>query len=446
MEEKFLQKLPSKNSSSSDTYFLFAKDESYNAVITTLKNIQSRSELQRKLGYILGTFYSCQTSFIFISLTIGVLILGIPLLLIYNNLINNIAIPFLIIAIISIIFSLILIVMRILDGKAKNNFLKKFQRINILKNIGIIFTLIILIISIGFAINFYSIIIQYKGEEKIIIDISGSSISKKLATDFLFKYIINMAFFCPKDVNSDNENYDIKFYINDDEEINNLRNKLIYALIPLLLICFNKIIKCIIIEVKFTIAQLFFFFGSFFCCLISAIINNKKLEDIINLNINVISNLEFFSIIIIYIGYISWILHSSFKLIRNPKDKNFSIRKYSLFNLILIILIDFITLVGASFIVLSLVYFYLSIIKGEENLKNLKLSFIILKFGFLLIIIGNSYYYGHYVLSMIFRPISIEYAPYELKNHNYIKTKRNLINILVTKKKRINLEEVLHIE
>jgi hypothetical protein len=301
-----------------------------------------------------------------------------------------------------------------------------------------------LIISIGLAINFYSRIINYKDDEKIVIDISGSTMSKELTSDFLFKYIINMAFFSPKDVNSDNENYNIKFYVNDDNDINILRKKLMSILIPLLIICFNKIIKCFIIEVKFTIAQLFFFFGSFSCCLLSIIINNYKLEDLINLNIDIISGLELILIIIIYVGYISWTLHSSFKLIRNPKDKNFSIRKYTIFNLILILLLDLITLIGASFIILSFVYFYLSILNGEENLKNLKISFRILKFGFLLIIIGNSYYYGHYLLSMIFRPISIQYSPYELKNHNYIKAKRNLYNILVTKRKDLNLNDVMH--
>jgi heme/copper-type cytochrome/quinol oxidase subunit 2 len=444
MNENLLQNSPSKNSSS-DSDFLLVKDESFYIIIGTLKHIHPRSKIKRNLAYILGTFYSCQTSFIFISLTIGVLILGIPLLLIYNNLIRNIAIPFLIIDIFSIIFSFILIMVHICDGKAnKTGFLQKWERKNILKNIGTIFTLIILIISIGLIINFYSKIINYKDDEKIVIDISGSTMSKELTADFLFKYIINMAFLSPKDINSDNEDFNIKFYVKEDNDINILRTKLMSILIPLLIICFNKIIKCFIIEVKFTIAQMFFFFGSFFCCLLSIIISNYKLEDLINLNIDIISGFELFSIIIIYIGYISWILHSSFKLIRNPKDKNFSIRKYTIFNLILILLLDLITLIGASFIILSFIYFYLSVLNGEENLKNLKISFKILKFGFLLTIIGNSYYYGHYLLSMIFRPISIQYSPYELKNHNYIKAKRNLYNILVTKRKDLKLNDVIH--
>ena len=263
MNANLLQNSPSKNSSS-DSDFLLAKDESFYIVIGTLKHIHPRSKIKRNLAYILGTFYSCQISFIFISLTIGVLILGIPLLLIYNNLIRNIAIPFLIIDIFSIIFSFILIVVHIWDGKAnKTGFLQKWERKNIFKNIGTIFTLIILIISIGLIINFCSKIINYKDDEKIVIDTNGSTISKEITADFLFKYIINMAFLSPKDVNSDNEDFNIKFYVNDDNDINILRKKLMSILIPLLIICFNKIIKCFIIEVKFTIEQLFFFFWKF---------------------------------------------------------------------------------------------------------------------------------------------------------------------------------------
>ena len=425
MNEKFLQKSPSKISSS-DSDFLLEKDESYYIVIDTLKHIHPRSKIKRNLAYILGTFYSCQTSFIFISLTIGVLILGIPLLLIYNNLIRNIAIPLLIIDIFSLIFSFILIVVHIWDGKAnKTGYLQKWERKNILKNIGIIFTLIILIISIGLAINFYSRIINYKDDEKIVIDISGSTMSKELTSDFLFKYIINMAFLSPKDVNSDNENYNIKFYVNDDGDINILRKKLMSVLIPLLIICFNKIIKCFIIEVKFTIAQLFFFFGSFSCCLLSIIINNYKLEDLINLNIDIISGFELFSIIIIYIGYISWILHSSFKLIRNPKDKSFSISRYDLNHIIIIIFFDIINIIGSTLLYLSILGNFINSARKNETFNDLKLIIFLLKLGFLLTTISNSYYYGHHLLSLVFRPIAIQYTPAKLKKY-YIRANKKM--------------------
>ena len=72
----------------------------------------------------------------------------------------------------------------------------------------------------------------------------------------------------------------------------------------------------------------------------------------------------------------------------------------------------------------------------NENFTKLSVSFLFLKIGFLLIIIGNSYYFGHYLLSLIFRPISIQYAPYELKNEYYIKANRKLLNALKTNKKK----------
>ena len=40
--------------------------------------------------------------------------------------------------------------------------------------------------------------------------------------------------------------------------------------------------------------------------------------------------------------------------------------------------------------------------------------------GFLLCIICNSYYYVHHLLSLIFRPIALQYAPPKLKEDYYI--------------------------
>ena len=137
-----------------------------------------------------------------------------------------------------------------------------------------------------------------------------------------------------------------------------------------------------------------------------------------------------------YIGYSGWIFHNSLEFFRNPKDKNFAIRKYNCTNISIILLFDLISFLGASSTFLSIIYFYLSITFNDENFTKLSVSFLFLKIGFLLIIIGNSYYFGHYLLSLIFRPISIQYAPYELKNEYYIKANRKLLNALKTNKKK----------
>ena len=157
----------------------------------------------------------------------------------------------------------------------------------------------------------------------------------------------------------------------------------------------------------------------------------------------VISAFQIIMLGIIYIGYISWLLHSSFRFIKNPKDKNFAIRKYNFFCIFVLLLFDLITFLGSSLFFLSILYFYVSISFGEEIFQKLNISLFILKNGFLLILIGNSYYFGHYLLSMIFRPISIQYAPYELKNKSYIKANRKLINILNTRKSGLKLKDVV---
>lgn len=444
MSEILIQKSPSKKNSEDSDSSLFKDDSYYDIVLETLKHVHPRSKLKRHLAYILSTFYSCQLSLIFLSFIVGILILGIPLLLIYYNLISNIAIPFLIICIFCIIFSSLLIIIHIYDTKKnKSQLLVKWERKNIMKNSGSIFTLIILTISISIMISFFSKIIYYQNKEEIIIDYEESKLSKELISDFIFKYILIMIYFSPLSVNKNNENNKIRYYISNDEYLDNLRNKTISCIIPLLIICINKIIKCFLIQVKYTIEQIIFFLGSLILCLIIIIVNKHKYDEISNMNLKLVSFFENMTILIIYIGYISWILHSSFKLINIPKDKSFSIRKYNIINLLIILLFDLITCLGASFIFISIIYFYISTKSEEEIFKNLSTSFTFLRNGFLLIIIGNSYYFGHYLLSLIFRPISIQYTPYELKNKCYIKAKRNLINILNIRKNGLKLKDVL---
>ena len=174
----------------------------------------------------------------------------------------------------------------------------------------------------------------------------------------------------------------------------------------------------------------------------NVIINNYEHKKLIELDIEVISVFQIIMLGIIYIGYISWLLHSSFRFIKNPKDKNFAIRKYNFFCIFVLLLFDLITFLGSSLFFLSILYFYVSISFGEEIFQKLNISLFILKNGFLLILIGNSYYFGHYLLSMIFRPLSIQYAPYELKNKSYVKANRKLINILNTKKSAFKLKDV----
>ena len=51
-----------------------------------------------------------------------------------------------------------------------------------------------------------------------------------------------------------------------------------------------------------------------------------------------------------------------------------------------------------------------------ETYKHLYYANKILKIGFMPASFGNAFYFGYYFLAKIFRPIAIEFAPYELKN------------------------------
>ena len=444
MDELLIQKTPVKpNLNDSDSFSGQSEKIKFDPVKETLKRLRPHSKLKKILCFILYKFYSCQILIAFISFILGFLTFGLPLLFIYNSIIKNIITPFLIICIFALIFSIVLIIIHIIDGnKHKSSLIAKWERKNILKNIGISFTLIILIISVSLTINFYSKAIIYQNDEAIILDNEEASLSEELKCDFFFKYILNMIYFFPSDINENNKNHIIKYYFSEDEYINILRRKIMNSSIPLLLVSFNKIIKCFIIQVKYPVEQFLFFFGAFSFLLLNVIINNYEHKKLIELDIEIISVFQIIMLGIIYIGYISWLLHSSFRFIKNPKDKNFAIRKYNFFCIFVLLLFDLITFLGSSLFFLSILYFYISISFGEEIFQKLNISLFILKNGFLLILIGNSYYFGHYLLSMIFRPLSIQYAPYELKNKSYVKANRKLINILNTKKSAFKLKDV----
>ena len=445
MTEFLIQKSPIKGSTN-DSDSSSGKDRDdlfkFDVVKETLKRIHPRSKLKKTLAFILSKFYSCQISIIFVSFIFGFLTFGLPLLFIYNGLLTNIIIPILIISVIALIFSLLLIIIHIVDGKInKAVLIVKWERKIILKNIRIIFNLIFLIASISLSIIFYSKSNYFIKMDRIKMEYKDNFMLKKLKSDFLFKYILNMIIYNPSAIEKSYEGNEIKyFFSNNDIEINILRKKIMALLIPLLILSFIKTVKCILIEVKYPIERFIFFFGAFLFFMFNTILfsyKNNKIE-----NSKYLSYFQIILIGITYIGYISWLLHNSFRFIRNPKDKNFAIRKYKFINLLLILFFDLIAFLGASAFFLSILYFYCSTINENETFKKLKISFFILKISFLLIIIGNSYYFGHYLLSMIFRPITIQYVPYELKNKNYIKANRKLINYINTRKIGLKLKDV----
>lgn len=447
MAEFLIEKTSSQgvNVNDSDTSSGKDKDEffKFDPIKETLLRIRRCSRFKKILAFILSKFYSCPALIICISFIFGFLTFGLPLLFIYSNIITNIMIPILIISIIGLTFSTLLIIIHIIDGKRnKTSLISKWERKNILKNIGVSYTIIILIVAICFLIKFYSQIYYYIKKEEIILVQKDSILAEELVTDFWFKYIFNIILCKYEQIDYENKSNKIQYYIRDYEYLDILKKKLMYAFIPLLILSFNKVLKCLLIEVKFVIEQFILFFGAFSFCLYTIIIYCFKNEKLIQYNIKLISCFQNVIIGIIYIGYISWMFLNSIKLIHNPKDKSFAIRRYKFANITAIIGFDVISFLGASCVYFSILYFYLSITFGEEIFAKLINSFFFLKIGFLLILVGNSYYFGHHFLSVIFRPISVQYAPYELKNNNYVKANRKLWNTLNTRKKSLRLKDV----
>ena len=194
---------------------------------------------------------------------------GIPLLFIYNGLITNIIIPILIICIFIFAFSIILIIIRIIDGKKNKVFLiSKLERKNFLKNLGISLTLIVLIISISLSMIFYSKMDDYLKSELIKMSSGESIMIKEFKSDFIFKYILNIFFYSPSIKKENKKENIIKYFISKDEYIDILRKKIKFLLIPLFIISFNKIVKCFLIEVKYSVEQFLFFFWFIFIFLI----------------------------------------------------------------------------------------------------------------------------------------------------------------------------------
>ena len=132
----------------------------------------------------------------------------------------------------------------------------------------------------------------------------------------------------------------------------------------------------------------------------------------------------------IYFGYIYWTLNFIFKFCKNPKDKSFSIDRYDLGHIIMILCFDIINIIGSTLLYLSILANYINYIGKNETFSDLKIVLILLKFGFLLTSISNSYYYGHHLLSLIFRPIAIQYTPAKLKKY-YIRANKKLSSFIL---------------
>ena len=433
------------SSESSNTKKMFNTDNFFaledDPVYIALKYKRVLSCYKKPLLRMLANIYIHQLTIIVYSLILGFIFFGIPMIFIFINLFENITIPLLIICGFGLFFSLLYIIIPCIDSKRYRYMLSaRPERKNIFKNIGNFFLFLILLISVFFAYMFYQDFLLDKDDKiKFNYDKNYSYESEILSTDFIFKYIIYLLLI-DYDKIKDLKNQKIRMIFRD-WNINRLRYDLIYMYIPLLVITFFTLIKVFLIEVRQTVEKVLFFGGVFTLLFFQCYINSNAIEHLKGKNLNIVSIFQNVLIIIILLGYILWNVNYTLVFIKKRKDKNFAIRKLGNDFITIIIIIDIITCFGYGIVTLSLLYCFISFNfnNDSEDFGHLYTSLIILKVGFFPIILGNSYYFGYYFLSILFRPIAVDNTPYELKNSHYIKANRKLLNAMTLKQRKRQL-------
>ena len=406
---------------------IHSSDFNFDITVDTLNHIYSKSSLRKKLAKILAKFYKSPSYIILFSFLIGLIFFCVPLFLIYFQIFNNFMLAFLILIVINLILCLTLIALRIFDDLTnKVGITSKWERKNIIITIGLILSLIIFIVGIHFLEKFFDDILLYYNDDKLTIIYEKEEKEDKdekgkiFINDFFIKYVVNCFLLNMKEIK--NNDAQVINYISDYSIITDLIYKLKICSIPFLVYSFNKLIQTIIVEIKYTIPKIIFF--SSICCLcILMIIKNllyKEKEQNFYLPF-----IQMTFIILITFGYLSWCACCMWRRYKNPKDKNFAIEKYELSQLILIYIFDFMNIISTLGMFISILLNYINFNNKDATFKDLKIVVYLLKFGFLCFILSNSFYYGHYFLSLIFRPIALQYAPIKLKD-NYVRASRNL--------------------
>jgi len=375
-----------------------------------LKRVKSRSGFKSFLAHSLGLFHKYPLLLIGLEIILGLILIFLPIyLIIYSSLFNiNIIISFFIITSFSFIYSFSIIIIRIVDDKRHNLFsLVKWQRNNIMKNFGLCITVLILILIEYFIFKLYKEIKhEYDG---YIGNYNNNNMS-------FFNKLINDLYNFTYNRNATIYNLNLN-YINDNNNANNIAgvitNNLFYASIPLLLLSFSKIIKIILIKLKYSIEQLIFYLNISFFCILNIILY------IFKITYSIIDIFQLICISLTLIIYDIWIVHAFIKKIIDKNDKDFGIRNYNKNQLFIIILFDFLLFAGTSLIFFGYVLYY---IFGNEKIEFIKYLF---EIGFGLDTLGFSYYYGHHIMKMLLKPISFEFVPSEIKNENYLKVKIN---------------------
>ena len=373
-----------------------------------LKKINSHSQIKTLLAHILGFFHEYPFLLILIEIFVGSIFIGLPILLIvYLNFFENKIISLFIIISVSFVFSFSIIFIRIIDDKKHSlSSFAKWQRNNILSNFGLSINLLISIIPTFFIF-------------KLCNELNDEFKKKKVNNDyklvFLNNFILDLYFFTTdKDINKNNT-----FYINNEIHIINItKNNLFYASIPLSLLCFFKLVKLLLIELKYLFEQIIFYLSGFILFFLNIFLYIK------NINNQIIYLIQFISISLSLFIYNIWIIHSSILTIIKKGDKHIGIKNYKIIHLFIIIIFDLLLLSGIFMILAGIILYYIKYYKyinNNEKISNIDLIKLLLNLGFIICSFTFCYYYGKYLMKIIMKPISYEYIPSELKDENYIK-------------------------
>lgn len=374
-----------------------------------LRRINSRSPMKTCLSHILGKFHSYPLLLIMIEIFLGLLFIGLPIFfIIYLNIFENKIISFLIIILLSLIFSLGIMIIRYLDDKKHNlSSLVKWQRNNLASNFGISLNLLILILPAFFIFKLYNDLqeefCEHKGKDDVKMN-------------YFYSFIIDLYYFTHDKNNmtcGDNN------YLKDDKINNIIKDNLFYASIPLFIICFFKIVKGILIKMKYYLEHIIFYLIIFIFCLLNIILYKNEIKN------EVISLTQLIVIILLLLIYIIWIIHSFIIKIKYNKDKCFGIRKYKKRYLWIILLFDILLFAGTSIILTAFIFYYSNYIKINESFVEINIIKLLLKLGLGLSSLGFTYYYGHHLMKMIMKPISFEFIPSELMDENFIKINKD---------------------
>ena len=382
---------PYVNNYNEDDIFNFLN---YDPVLDILKHIHLKSRFRRILIKHLLFFYEKHILLFFIEILIGAIILIFPIILSKITKLDYLNL-YLISIIIFLVFYFLKFVYKLYDNyKYKYKDFFYWERSNFQSNLNSI-------------IKLFLICILVDNVKKIFNYIKNKKIEEENNFDLINKLLILLL--------KNNNNEDEDYYFQNEKE-----NNIVYdyyletkeTFIFLLIFFSLKFLKSFIFKIKYQTEKIMIYLNLLIITLIYIVFFNKLKKE---KNHKIFSIIQFILLSFSLLFYIIWIFRNMYKRIIKKKEKYFCIRKLS-FSFILFATLNDILLIFES--ILFFIYTLLILLKKNDKI-NIKLFNI--KIIVIIILSGNCFYFGRYVLKDIYKPLCIQYIPARLKNKFYIK-------------------------